>query len=137
MWRVQERNEIDSDLKGIFLSRTREEALNQFTEFRNKWSSRYHGPVYNMEKNFSILLKYYDYPESIRRSIHSTNLIERMNREIRRRIKIIDSLPSEESAMKIMYLRVAEIHEAWSERSLRGFHKCMDVIREMVQQRYP
>ena len=137
MWRVQERNEIDSDLKGIFLSRTREEAMNRFTEFRNKWSSRYHGPVYNMEKNFSILLKYYDYPESIRRSIHSTNLIERMNGEIRRRIKIIDSLQSEESAMKIMYLRGAEIHEAWSERSLRRFHKCMDVIREMVQQRYP
>ena len=38
--------------------------------------------------------------------IHSTNLIERMNKEIRRRINIIDSLPSEESAMKIIYLRV-------------------------------
>ena len=50
--------------------------------------------------------RYYDCPESIKRSIHSTNLIERMNKEIRRRIKIIDSLPSEESAMKIMYLRL-------------------------------
>ena len=135
--RVQDRNEIDSDLKGIFLSRTREEALHQFTEFRNKWSSRYPRPVYNMEKNLSILLKYYDYPESIRRSIHSTNLIERMNKEIRRRIKIIDSLPSEESAMKIIYLRVAEINEKWSQRSLRGFYKCMDEIREMFQERYP
>ena len=135
--RVQDRNEIDSDLKGIFLSRSREEALNQFTEFRNKWSSRYPRPVYNMEKNLSILIKYYDYPESIRRSIHSTNLIERMNKEIRRRIKIIDSLPSEESAMKIIYLRLAEINEKWSQRSLRGFYKCMDEIRGMFQERYP
>ena len=77
--RVQDRNEIDSDLKGIFLSRTREEAMNQFSEFKNKWSSRDPRPVYNMEKNLGILLRYYDYPESIRRSIHSTNLIERMN----------------------------------------------------------
>lgn len=135
--RVQDRNEIDSDLKGIFLSRSREEALNQFTEFKNRWSKRYPRPVYNMEKNLSILLKYYDYPESIRRSIHSTNLIERMNKEIRRRIKIIDSLPSEESAMKIIYLRLAEINEKWSQRSLRGFYKCMDEIREMFQERYP
>ncbi len=111
--RVQDRNEIDSDLKGIFLSRTREEALNQFTEFKSKWSSKYPKPVYNMEKNLGILLKYHDYPESIRRSIHSTNLIERMNKEIRRRIKIVDSLPSEESAMKIIYLRSAEINEQW------------------------
>ena len=135
--RVQDRNEIDSDLKGIFLSRTREEALNQFTEFKSKWSSKYPKPVYNMEKNLSILLKYHDYPESIRRSIHSTNLIERMNKEIRRRIKIIDSLPSEESAMKIIYLRSAEINEQWSLRSLRGFYKCKDEIREMFQKRYP
>ena len=54
-----------------------------------------------MEKNLNILLKYHDYPESIRRSIHSTNLIERMNKEIRRRIKIIDSMPSEESAIDL------------------------------------
>ena len=117
--RVQDRNEIDSDLKGIFLSRTREEALNQFTEFKSKWSSKYQKPVYNMEKNLGILLKYYDYPESLGRSIHSTNLIERMNKEIRRRIKIIDSLPLEESAMNIIYLRSAEINEKWSLRSLR------------------
>ena len=135
--RVQDRNEIDSDLKGIFLSRTREEALNQFNAFRDKWSSKYPRPVYNMEKNLSILFRYHDYPEPIRRSIHSTNLIERMNKEIQRRIKIIDFLPSEDSAMKIIYLRVAEINERWSQRSMRVFYKCMDEIREMFQKRYP
>ena len=104
---------IDSDLKGIFLSRSRDEAIDQFNAFKDKWSSKYPRPVYNMERNLGILLKYYDYPESTRRSIHSANLIERLNKEIRRRIKIIDSLPSEESAMKIIYLRVAEINERW------------------------
>ena len=72
-----------------------------------------------MGKNLGILLRYYDYPESMRRSIHSSNLIERMNKEIRCRIKIIDSLPSEESALKIIYLRAVETNEKWSQRSLR------------------
>ena len=52
--RVQDRDEIDSDLKRTFLSRTREEARNQFTEFKNKWSKRYPRAVYNMEKNLDI-----------------------------------------------------------------------------------
>ena len=81
-------------------------------------------PVYSMEKNPGVLLMYCDYPESVRRSIHSTNLIERMNREIRRRIKTI-------------YLRSAEINEKWSLRSLKGFYTCQDEIREMFQERYP
>jgi putative transposase len=135
--RVQDRNEIDNDLKNIFLSRSRKDAIDQFNEFKNKWSSKYPRPLYNMEKNLNVLLKYYEYPESIRRSIHSTNLIERMNKEIRRRIKIIDSLPSEESAMKIIYLRAAEINDKWSMRSLRGYYKCIDEIKEMFQKRYP
>ena len=43
-----------------------------------------------------------------------------MNKEIRRRIKVIDSLPTEESAMKIIYLRVAEYNEKWSHREING-----------------
>ena len=33
--------------------------------------------------------------------------------------------------MKNIYLRVTEINERWSQRMLRGFHKCMDEIREI------
>ncbi len=80
--REQDRNEIDSDLRGIYLSISREDTIDQFTGFKNKLSPKYPGPLYNMEKNLSTLLRYCDYPESIRRSIHSTNLIERMKREI-------------------------------------------------------
>jgi transposase-like protein len=46
-------------------------------------------------------------------------------------------LSSEESAMKIVYPRLAEINEAWSQRSLTGISKCMDEIREMFQEKHP
>ena len=48
--RVQDRNEIDNDLKNIFLSRSRNESIDQFNEFKNKRSSKYPRPLYNMEK---------------------------------------------------------------------------------------
>lgn len=83
-----------------------------------------------MEKNRGILRKYYDYPESIRRSIHSTNLIENINKENWQRINDLDSLPSEESAMKNVYLRYFEVNEKSSRRSLKGLYKCMDEIRK-------
>ncbi len=72
-----------------------------------------------MEKKLGYLLTYYSYPQEISRSLHST-IIERMNKEIRRRIKIIDLLPTENAAMKIVYLRVAELNEKWSHRVIRG-----------------
>ena len=54
------------------------------------------------------------------------NIIERMNKEIRRRVKIIDSLLSENNAMKI--INDTEINEKQSLRSPRRFYKCQYAI---------
>ena len=89
-----------------------------------------------MEKKLGYLFTYFQYPESIRRSLHSSNIIERMNKEIRRRIKVIDSLPTESAAMKIIYLRVAELNEKWSHRVIKGYYKCKDEITDMFRERY-
>ncbi len=132
-----DREEIDRDLKSIFLSDTKDEALKRFEGLRDKWSQKYPGPIYNMEKKLGSLLTYYSYPPEIRRSLHSSNIIERMNKEIRRRIKVIDSLPTENAALKIVYLRVAELNEKWSDRVIKGYFKCKDRITDMFRERYP
>jgi Transposase and inactivated derivatives len=127
---------IDSQLKQIFLSEDREEAIKRFNEFKSIWENKYPKQVYNLERKLNYLFTYFQYPEPIRRSIHS-NIIEIMNKEIRRRIKTIDSLPTEESAMKIIYLRVAELNEKWSHREINGYFKCKDELMEMFSKRYP
>jgi putative transposase len=112
-----DRNEIDHDLKAIFLSDTKDSAINKFDHLKDKWYSKNPKSVNNMEKKFGYLSTYFQYPESIRRSPHSSNIIERMNKELRRRIRVIDSLPTQSAAMKIIYLRVAELNERWSHRA--------------------
>ena len=58
-----------------------------------------------------------------------------MNKEIRRRIKVIDSQPIEESALKIIYLRVVKLNEKLSHRVLNRKYK--DELTEMFSKRYP
>jgi len=48
-----------------------------------------------------------------------------------------DSLPSEESAMKIIYLNAAEINKKCSVRTPMGILLCRDEIGKMFQKRYP
>ena len=49
--RTSDRNDIDSDLKDIFLSKSKNEAIKRFDDFKNKWSSKYPKAVYSMENN--------------------------------------------------------------------------------------
>ena len=60
-----------------------------------------------------------------------------MNKEVRKRIKVIDSHPTEDSALKIVYPRLAELNEKWSHRVLNGYFKCHDEVKEMFSSRYP
>jgi putative transposase len=83
-----------------------------------------------MEKKLGYLFTYFQYPESIRRSPHSSNIIERRNKEIRRRIKVIDYLPSESTAMRIIYHRVAELKEKWSNGVINRYYKCKGQIND-------
>ena len=135
--RESDKAAIDKQLKRVFLSETKEDALERLKEFKALWNKKYPRQIYNLEQKANYLFTYFQYPQSIRRSIHSNNIIERMNKEVRRRIKIIDPLPTEDSALKIVYLRAAELNEKWSHRVLNGYFKCRDELKEMFSTKYP
>ncbi|MCL5680623.1 MAG: hypothetical protein M1515_01060 [Candidatus Thermoplasmatota archaeon] len=50
---------------------------------------------------------------------------------------MIDSLPTENSALKIVYLRMNRLKEKISHRVPNGYFKCRDDLREMFSARYP
>ena len=93
------------DANKMFRCNNKEEAIIRFNEMKNKWENKYPNIIYNTEIKLGELLRFYDYPSRIRNSLKSTNIIERMNGEIRRRIKTVSSFPDEDSAMKNGYYK--------------------------------
>jgi len=69
--------------------------------------------------------------------LKSTNAIERLNEEIRRRIKTISSFPDEDSAMKVFYYKSIEFNSKHVFRKMNGYFKCKDEIKEIFNKRYP
>ena len=92
--------------------------------------------IYNTEIKLGQLLIFYGYPSKIRNSLKSTNEIERLNEEIRRRIKVVSAFPDEDSAMKIFYLKSIDFNSKHTFRKMNGSYKCNDEIKEMFNERY-
>ncbi len=136
--KIKEKNvEIVDDANRMFKCINKEEAIIRSNEFKNNYERRYPDVIYNTEIKLGELLRFYDYPLKIRNSLKSTNIIERMNEEIRRRIKTISSFPDEDSAMKIFYLKSIEFNSKHIFRKINGYIKCNDEIKEMFNKRYP
>ncbi|MCL4453926.1 MAG: IS256 family transposase [Candidatus Thermoplasmatota archaeon] len=136
--KVKEKDlEIIEDANRMFRCSNKEEAITKFNDLKNKWERRYPNVIYNTERKLGQLLRFYDYPSKIRNSLKSTNEIERLNEEIRRRIKVVSSFPDEDSAMKIFYLKSIEFNSKHAFRKMNGYYKCNDEIKEMFNKRYP
>ncbi len=88
------------------------------------------------ERELYKLLTFLKYLEPIQRVVYTTNLIERTIKEIRRRVKVIGSLPSVSSVEKFVYLRVAMLNVRWSNRVVNGFLEAREEIQEMFSRRY-
>lgn len=137
--RVEHKTDVINDLKTIYNALDRDVALAAFDTVKAKWGKLYPKEMKSWENQLSTLLTFYKYPEAIKDAIYTSNPIERMNKEIRKRLKPMNSLTNMDAAEKIVYLQSIEYNEKFAERVIRGFGNS-DVIkqlREMFDERYP
>lgn len=136
--RAKDKPKVLEDLKGVYSSPTKEEALACFRTFERTWNTKYPREVQSWRDDLEDLLNFYKYPEMIRYALYTTNAIERTMKEIRKRIRPMNSLANLAAAEKIVYLFSTGYNERWEKRSLRGFadQKVQDELRAMFSKRY-
>jgi transposase-like protein len=94
--------------------------------FVKKWAKRCAGAVESLNEAGDDLLTFYSFPKEQWKTIRTTNVIERLNGEFRRRVKTQGSFPTEECALVLLYSLVAS--GQINLRRLDGYEKIVDVI---------
>jgi transposase-like protein len=77
-----------------------------------------------------------EFPNEIRRVIYTTNTIEALNRFVRKALKTRGHLPSDEAAMKLVYLAAEDAKKTWG-RATRDWGKAMAQFAIMFEGRVP
>ncbi|MFA5066677.1 MAG: IS256 family transposase [Candidatus Izemoplasmatales bacterium] len=133
--RVKDRGEILGDFKQIHSQKTREAAQGILDDFFQKWKPIYPKVVESVQGNL-FLLTFYSYPEAIRCSIYSTNLIENFNKHLKRDLKAKIQFPSEESMEKFLVSRFDVYNYRFSEKVHRGFGSVHSELNQILQNKY-
>jgi len=119
--RVSDRERVAIMLKRIYRAGSREEAQEALEGFKRVLRPIYPRVVKLWEENFEDLLRFLHFPSEIRRFIYTTNQLERPFKEVKRRLKVMEMLPDEGNAEKILYLIFYDLNERLSKRKLPGF----------------
>ncbi len=89
-------------MKSIWLAPDDEVARERTNALMDKYESRYPQAVKCLEDGLEDSLVFYSYPELDKRKISSGNMIERLNREIRRCTSVIGIFPNESSYVSLV-----------------------------------
>jgi putative transposase len=109
----REKNAFADKLKTIFKMPSRTEALRYADHMIEIYAKRFPKAIGVLENGLEDALTYFDFPLLPERRISSTNGHERLNREIRRRSRVVNIFPSTESYIRLIGSILLEQHEDW------------------------
>ena len=91
------------------------EARAALGDWLKKWSCTYGRLCDFVEANIEETLSFYQLPAAHRKSMRSTNMLERLNEELKRRTRIVRIFPNEASCLRLIRAICVETHENWLE----------------------
>ena len=95
---------IAKDLRPVYTAPTETAAAARFEEFAETWATKYPAIIKLWRAAWSEFVPFLDYDVEIRKIICSTNAIESLNARYRRAIRARGHFPTEQAALKCLYL---------------------------------
>jgi len=102
------------DLKKIYQAATVIEAEQALEAFAQAWDAKYPTIVKMWRAKWTDIITLFNFPPAIRKAIYTTNAIESVNSVIRKFTRNRKIYPSEESALKNVYLAIREASAKWT-----------------------
>jgi putative transposase len=115
------------ELRWLYDRRDLAEARRDLAAWLAKWSGKYAKLTGWVEENIDETLTFYRLPRQHHKHLKSTNMLERLNEEIKRRTHVVRIFPNAQSCLRLVRALAVETHENWLEQHR---YLNMDDLRE-------
>ena len=132
----KDRKAIAKDLKSVYRAPTLEIAEQALSEFADAWDDKYPMISKSWNTHWSNITTMFEYPPEIRKAIYTTNAIESVNSVIRKVIRNRKIFPSERSAIKIIYLAIAQAEKKWT-MPIHHWNRALQQFAIKFEDRFP
>jgi putative transposase len=103
------------ELRWLYDRRDVNEARKDLAGWLKRWQDKYAKLCAWVEDNIGETLSFYSLPHGHHKHLKSTNMLERLNEEIKRRTRVVRIFPNEQSCLRLIRALAVETHENWIE----------------------
>jgi putative transposase len=120
----KERKQVAADLKEIYRAATAVQAEMELNTFQSRWGSKYQAIGKLWKENWARVVPFFEFPAEVRKVIYTTNAVESLHMSLRKIIKTRGSFPSEEAALKLIYLALRNVIQKWD--TVQGWKQALN-----------
>jgi putative transposase len=132
----KDRKAVAADLKTVYSATTEAEAEQALMSFAERWDRQYPTISKSWMHHWERIRPFFAFPADIRKAIYTTNAIESLNMTLRKVLRNHRSFPTNESAMKVIYLAIHNISRKWT-MPIRDWKSALNRFAIEYEGRFP
>jgi putative transposase len=126
------KKKVADDMRSIFYASSRKKALEFYRQFVDKWETAMPSAVSCLDRSIQSCLTFFDFPEEEWISLRTTNIIERLNEEFKRRTKPMEIVAGENACYRLLAFISLRMELHWRSNPLGKVRKNLPFLKKMA-----
>ena len=127
------KQKVADDIRSIFYASSREKALYFSTQFTERWQKNVPSAVKCLQNSLDSCLTFFDFPEEERISLRTSNVIERLNKEFRRRTKPMEIVAGENACYTLLAFISIKMEIHWRSNPVGRVRYNLPSLRNLIE----
>jgi len=124
---------VADDMRSIFYASSREKALEFASQFNERWQKEVPSAVKCLQNSLDSCLVFFDFPEEEWISLRTSNVIERLNKEFRRRTKPMEIVAGEHACYTLLAFISIRMEIYWKSNPVGKVRYNLPSLRKLIE----
>jgi putative transposase len=127
---------VADDMQSIFYAPTKEKAMEFFSDFKQRWKKDVPSAVKCLDKSIDACLTFFNCPEEEWISLRTTNIIERLNKEFKRRTKPMEIVAGENACYILLAFICIKMELHWRSNPIGKVRNNLPFFKELASKNF-
>jgi len=130
------KKKIADELRSIFYASTKDKALEFFSAFKQRWEKDLPSAMRSLDNSINACLTFFRFPEEEWISLRTTNIIERLNKEFKRRTKPMEIVAGEQACYTLLAFISLKMELHWRSNPTGKVRNNLPFFKELAEENF-
>jgi putative transposase len=127
---------VADDMRSIFYASTKKKGVEFFETFKQRWEQELPSAVKCLERSIESCLTFFKFPEEEWISLRTTNIIERLNKEFKRRTKPMEIVAGESACYTLLAFICIKMELHWRSNRIGKVRYNLPALKKLVEKNF-